>query len=502
MVNNASLKKNTAFNIFKNSINAKNKSLEQKSTSGVIWSVIGLFSDNAFRFLSSLILTRILFPEAFGIIATTGVLFMALELLSDIGIAQAIIQNKKGDEETYLNTAWTLQIIRGIILTLISMIASLPLSIFYREPILFPVIIISSFGVLLRGFNSPSLFLLKRWLEVRRLALMEIFCSLSRISFTILLAFIYKNVWALVIGGLLGHLILLVLSYIVLPYRPSFKLNKIASSEIIKFGRFILISGVLGFLTMRLDTMLIPRFLGMEIAGVYTIAVTISMMLTMLLNNIVDRVVYPLFCGLNQDFDRLKMRQDEILDIYCSILIPVVLLISANSRLLINFLYDPRYSEAGTVLGFLLIGGLIQGGCRLINSAVMAMGKSHVGTISALGFFLLFCILLPVLSSYFNIKGYAAAKMLGSIGGLVPLLWFSFRLNIFTFKKLIVYLQIPLVMIIFLSAIKFLGIGIFYEVPYWIILELVIGLLFLSSIFFFWKRILIINMLSIFKFSK
>jgi len=475
------------------------ESLRSKAARGIAWSTIGVIGDYAFRLVSSLILTRLLFPEAFGVVATMSILFIALGLFSDIGLVQAIVQLSHGEEARYLNTAWTLQLVRGFLLAGFAVALAYPFASFYREPILFPVILVVSIGPILRGFRSPVLFLLKRRLEVRRLAIMELICSVIRIAATIAATLVLRNVWALVLGGLFGEFLLLIASYMVWPYRPHLHLDRTAAREILRFGRFILLSGILGFLTMRLDVVLIPRYLGMDSAGIYAIAVNIALILSFLLDSVVDRVIYPIFCQLKDDFDHLRARQHELLETYCSLVVPMGLLVAANAEVLIQVLYDPRYAEAGKVLCWLLVAGLIQSGCRLLNSSIMATGRSYVGTIASFSFLVCLCVALPLLAPRWQMQGYAAAKMLGSLGFLFPVILYARRLQFATYREYVRCLRVPFVTLQVLIVIRLTGR--FWEASLWKILEPMFVTVAVGVILLIWQRTLLIKVMDQFGLS-
>src|SRR6056297_894581 len=90
---------------------------------------------NFLRLGSNLILTRILFPEAFGLMALVAVFLTGLKMFSDFGLNASIIRSARGDDPIFLQTAWTVQILRGIMLWLISVMLAGPVAAFYEEPL-------------------------------------------------------------------------------------------------------------------------------------------------------------------------------------------------------------------------------------------------------------------------------------------------------------------------------------------------------------------------------
>jgi len=119
------------------------------------------------RLISNLILTRLLFPEAFGLVAASGSLLIGLALISDFGVRAAIIQNPHGDSDKFLRSAWAFQISRGIILWLVLVLLCgllefpyirnlIPAHSVFSDPTFPAFTIVIGFGLLIDGFESTA----------------------------------------------------------------------------------------------------------------------------------------------------------------------------------------------------------------------------------------------------------------------------------------------------------------------------------------------------------
>jgi len=126
------------------------------------------------RLLRSLILTRLLFPEAFGVMALVWTLMFALEMFSDLGLPAFVIRDKRGDDPAFLNTVWTLQAIRGVALWVACVLIAHPMALFYQEPMLSKLVPIAGLSAVLSGLNSTALYTLRRRMEFRRLTALEL----------------------------------------------------------------------------------------------------------------------------------------------------------------------------------------------------------------------------------------------------------------------------------------------------------------------------------------
>ena len=88
-------------------------SIKKQAVRGTVWTIVGYGGSQGLRFVGNLILTRLLMPELFGLMALVNTFRIGLSLFSDIGIDPSIIRSQRSSDPDFLNTAWTLQMLRG-----------------------------------------------------------------------------------------------------------------------------------------------------------------------------------------------------------------------------------------------------------------------------------------------------------------------------------------------------------------------------------------------------
>src|ERR1700730_14767426 len=125
---------------------------------GAIWTVGAFGIGQLLRLATNIILARLLAPELFGIMQIVYSLRTGVELISDVGIGQNIIYNKNANDPDFYNTAWSLQLTRGILLWFVFSAAAVPVAGFYPSPILVPVIPIAALAIVLGASASTSRF--------------------------------------------------------------------------------------------------------------------------------------------------------------------------------------------------------------------------------------------------------------------------------------------------------------------------------------------------------
>ncbi len=335
----------------------------------------------ALSLVSNLILTRLLFPEAFGMMQVVQVVLFGLAMLSDVGIVQSVIQNRRGDEEGFLNTAWTLQVVRGGILCGVTWALAWPVSLFYGEPMLLGLLIAAGFQLVIAGFESTSLFTLRRRVESFRLARIEIVVQTVQILGSVATALVWNSVWALVVGPILGGLLRLLWSHrIDIGYRNHFAWDAGTRAEIATFGRWIYLSSIASFLATQFDRIVMGRLLGMATLGVYGIAVLISEAVGGALSRVASGVFYPIFSRVNEsspeqlrtEYYFARLRTDAIA-------LTALGGLSMLGDVIVGLLWDARYVEAGWMLRILCLRVAVA--CVMLPCEVclVATGESRFG---------------------------------------------------------------------------------------------------------------------------
>jgi len=314
--------------------------------------VLGFGGSQVIRLASNLILTRLLFPEAFGVMAMVSVFLMGLAMFSDVGVGPAIMQSKRGDDEEFLNTAWTIQIIRGFSLYAVAVILCWPVSQYYGEPSLLYFLPVAAITLIIQGFNPTRLESANRHLLAGRVTIIDIVTQLVGIITAVILAWIYQSVWALVISGLLSMLAQLYFLNRFLP-GPSNRLRweKPAANELINFGKWVFLSTICGFAISQADKVIIGRYLSTYDFGIYNIGFFLASFPMMLGSVVTHRVVIPIYRESPPKESRanfLHLRKMRAFATAALMLLVAVLVVTGVW--LVGVMYDTRYQPAGGVV--------------------------------------------------------------------------------------------------------------------------------------------------------
>lgn len=341
--------------------------------------LLGSVAAQALRLGSNLILTRLLYPEAFGLMALVTTFLIALAMLSDVGLGPAIMQSRRGDDPTFLDTAWTIQIVRGFVLW-IAALAVAPLAAwFYGQPELLTFLPVASLGLVIAAFRPMRLETANRHLRAGLVTILELAAQLAGLAVGILLAWLYESVWALVALALVTQVVHVALLHRLMPgHLDRLGWDRTAAAELVHFGKYIFVATLLGFVSEQADKFILGRYLDLREFGIYNMALALGSVPLMLCGMIRGRVLIPVYresppaaCALNAARIR-KLRAGALagLLVLCAVL-------GLGGAGLVRFLYDPRYHEAAGIVALVAVS---QAPALLILScdmAALAMGDSR-----------------------------------------------------------------------------------------------------------------------------
>jgi len=374
--------------------------------------VIGYGGSQAMRLAANLILTRLLFPEAFGMMALVGVVTIGLAMFSDVGISPSISQSRRGDDPDFLNTAWTIQVIRGFALWIAACALAWPVAQFYGEPDLALYLPIAGISLAIAGFNPTRIETAHRHLLVGRLTMLDLAAQAIGVVAMVALAWALQSVMALVIGGVLGALAKLALTHYGLPGLGNrLRWERPAAAELIRFGKWIFLSTAFWFMSSQGDKAILGKFLPLNTLGVYNIGFFLAAFPLALGQAVVGKVLIPIYrdtppTASPENARKLrKMRYAMGLPI-----MGLVIVMAFFGPALVDLLYDERYVHAGAILVLLAAAQLPQVLGLSYDQAALAAGDSR-------RFFVFSCV-RAVLQVGFLLIG---VSLYGLIGALVAL---------------------------------------------------------------------------------
>jgi O-antigen/teichoic acid export membrane protein len=391
-------------------------SLKRKAATSALWSIFGFGGAQLIRLLNNLILTRIFAADIFGLMQLVNVFQQGLFLFSDIGIRPSIVQNERGDDPPFVNTAWTISVGRGAVLWIVALICAGPFSRFYDDPRFADLIPVTAIGLLIMGFNSTKLFSQHRHLKMGRVTMIDLVSQIVTLGVTLTYAFIDPTIWAIVAGGLAGVALKMVLTHVALVgERNRFFWEKAAASALFSFGRWIFFSTLLTVLAGQADRLVFGKLVDLALLGVYGIGLQIAQLPSVALQNLANTVTFPLYSRVHAD-------GEDIQPVYRNARWIIMMLggwsvagLCSGGPTIIHLLYESPFYEAGWIVQVLAVGGWFAVIESTNSAAILAKGHALWNAMSSVGKLVGMAIFIPLGFSQAGfvgaVMGYAASDM-------------------------------------------------------------------------------------------
>lgn len=351
---------------------------DRKTISGSFWVIFGFGVQKGLQLISNLILTRMLYPEAFGLMAIVYSFMAAVQMFSDIGIRPSVIQSKDTADPGFLNTAWSLQIIRGFCIAAVVCLLAYPASAFYGQEMLFGLLCVTGVTAAVTGFQSINIILAERDINYKKLMVMRAASQVVTLLTTAALAYFYQSVWALAWGALFGCVLDILLGHIVFRgHQHRLALNKQYVGKIFRFGQWIFWGTVFTYFSGQGMRAIEGAFVSTETLAMIAIAGTLAWIAGELVVRYLGAIVFPTLSRIHREQPArfpgvlAKMRIMAILTT-----VPLFGVLSLMANLVVMVLYDDRYQSAGPILAIMALVGAMRTLPMFYQNALLSIGQS------------------------------------------------------------------------------------------------------------------------------
>ena len=329
---------------------------------GTVLTVLSYGLSQVIRLISSLLLARMLLPDAFGLMALVNAFMQGMEMLTDFGVGANIVQSRVGLDRVFLQTAWTVQILRSVVLWCVCASLAGPVAAFFaahdpRCAELAAILPVAAFSVLIAGFNSTSLAVLNRRLQFGGVfavqLISQIICLLVTLGWA---SYRSPSAWAVVAGGIAASVVRCAVSHALNPLQAdSLGWSRAAFRELWGFGAWTMGSSAVAFLSQQGDKMVLARVMSLEELGLYSLAIVFARVAMNVVSRVSNGVVFPILAGAQGEPDRLM----ELAFNYRAILLRVAGAVCIGFSMLapvfFKALYDLRFEPAGRMSQWLAL---------------------------------------------------------------------------------------------------------------------------------------------------
>ena len=387
------------------------ESLSKKVVRGGIWVFALRIINRGLGFIRTIILARLLAPEDFGLLGIAMLAISTLETFSQTGFQAALIQ-KKDNVESYLDTAWTVSALRGVLLFLILFFSAPLVATFFNSPQAALVIKVIAVSTFLSGFRNIGILFFQKELEFNKQFVYELSATLVDLTIAITLAFMLRNVWALVLGGLAANFVRLFMSYILHPYRPHVRLDKGEFKELFGFGRWVLGSSILIFLVTQGDDIFVGKMLGVTALGFYQMAYLISNLPATEITHVISQVTFPAYSKLQEDIQRLREAYLDVLKLTAFVSIPMAGGIFILAPEFTQIFLGAKWMPMVSAMQVLVLAGLTRSIASTAGTLFVAIGRPRTDTAWQVIRLLVLIIFIYPFTMRWNLSGTSIAVLL------------------------------------------------------------------------------------------
>lgn len=339
------------------------RSIQSKMAFGALWMLLMTLVERTLGLISTLILARLLDPTDFGTVGLAGSFILMVQMFSAFGFDVALIQNQ-GAAESHYHTAWTFNLILGLLILLLMLAVAEPIAKFYNHPEIFWVICLLALGPLISGCENIGVVAFRKDLDFRKEFAFQISRKLIGFAVTIPLAFWLCNYWALVAGMLAARLAGTITSYLAHPFRPHLSLGH--ASNILGFSKWLLVNNWVCFLKERSCDFIIGRLLGVAPLGLYNISYEVANMPTTELSAPINRALLPGFARIAHDAGKMRTAYINAISMLMLLAVPAAAGIFAVAPFLVPVMLGPKWLASVPLLEVLAFNG----GLQLFHSSI------------------------------------------------------------------------------------------------------------------------------------
>jgi lipopolysaccharide exporter len=394
---------------------------------GVSWMSFFRIITRILSFLKIAVLARILTPAQFGVFGIGFLVLTFLEIFLETGINIILIQTKK-EIDNYIDSAWVVSIIRGILMSILIIIFSPFIANYFNTPQALGILLFISVIPLVRGFINPAEVKFKKDLKFKYEFWFRSAIFLVDSVVTILALIITHSIYSLVLGLLAGAITEVVLSFVLVKPVPKFKIRSGYFKEIVNKGKWITAYGIFNYLGENGDNLVVGKILGSTSLGFYQMAYKLSILPISEVSDVVSQVVFPIYTKIENDTKRLTrafLKTTGIISMGSLLVGGVIYFFPVE---IITVILGNQWVSAAPVLKILSLYGIFRAISGPASALFLAKGKQNYVTYMVFVRFAVLAITIYPLIMMFGLIGAGYSALLSVLAEIPVITYFIFRI--------------------------------------------------------------------------
>ena len=391
-------------------LSASDGPMGHKVLRGGFWLTLGDGASRLLALVKITILARLLAPHDFGLMGIAVLCLSWFEYFTQTGFSAALIY-RSADIRAYLDTFWTVQVIRAALLSVVIFFAAPLGGVIFGNVEVTPLIRAIAIVTLIRGFYNPAVVYLRKELQLFRDIIWRSTAVAVGVAVAIPLAFIYRNVWALVVSTIASSVAEALLSYWAVRYRPRFAIDWGKVREMAQYGKWIFWSNIVYYASAQADSWIVGAALGPVPLGYYQIAQQTGMTPLVQIGGNLSTIMFSAFAKVKNGGD-LRGALLHSVRLFSVVLLPLAVVLTILAPFLVTVILGPRWLPAGPIVQVIIWAGVLVALGGITNAFLQAVGRPELPARALLFKVIAFGLLVYPLMSKWGLFGVGVAVLL------------------------------------------------------------------------------------------
>jgi O-antigen/teichoic acid export membrane protein len=324
-------------------------SLSSRATLAGVWAIAGRLTAKAIDLGTFVLLTHFLMPGDLGLVAMAMTTIVIIEAILDLPIGAALLRIKNPTDAMF-NTAFTLGVLRGIVIALLLAGLARPLASFYGYPQLVPLIAILGLAPIMRGVANPRMIVFAQRFDLRRDFIVDVTAKCFAFLAASTVAVVYENYWAVVAATIATPLVSLILSFVFAPALPKLTLTEWRHySSIVGWNT---VTQMISALNWQVERIMLPRFIPVDAFGQFAVASDVSVIPHQAISQPLIKPLIATFARFD-DPKALAPVYCHVVGGYMLLMGPIFLVMGTLATPLISLVFGSQWIAAAPILAWL-----------------------------------------------------------------------------------------------------------------------------------------------------
>lgn len=383
--------------------------------SATLWTVAARWTDRLLGLGSIAILSRLLTPEQFGLVATASIVALAIEMFFSLGLDWALVRLPKMTDG-HMSTAWTLRVCTGTVCALALAASSFAISQYFGDARITSIVLVLSGAILVGSLENPGMAEFRRRLDFRAEYAVTLGSKIAGFVVAATLAFAYRTYWALPLGVLTSKVATVALSFFLHPFRPKWRL--VERGELLSFSLWSVASTVVNYFRVRSAELVVAKQLGLISLGHLRIANELAETAANELGGPINRALFSEYSGKSMDAHELRTSFAKTTSLVWCVALPVAIGIGLLGHHAIRIIFGDQWNASAELVGILCVANGMSLMSTNASSLLWSIGHTALATYLSTALMVLFLVLLLVLIPIYALAGSAYAIFLTAAIGL------------------------------------------------------------------------------------